>query len=514
MSEKFLYERRIKSNPKLNIWMAFPAIYNFGMSSLGYLSIFKTLDKQEDYSVERIFSDTKQTAMKADDIDLLGFSMSFEIDFLMIFKILDKFKIPLKAEDRGGNYPLIFAGGPVLSANPEPFCEFFDFIMVGDAEEITKITECIKENKDKPKKELLEILSKLDGIYIPSLPKTNVKKITSKIPSCITTPILTEKSYFSNTYIIELVRGCPQKCGFCMASYLNLPVRFAKYEQIIENIDFGLKHTKKIAFLGALIAAHPRFDDICKYVYDRIQQGEKIELSVSSLRADSISETVVKTLVAGGQKHSTIAIEAGSDRLRKLINKNLSEEQIIKSVAIAKEFGLKGLKIYAMIGLPTETQEDIDAFITLAKKLKQENKGFDLTFAFSTFVPKAQTPFQFAPREGIKSLEKKYEYLKKHLSKLGIKVRVSSVKWDWVQAIISRGDRRLADYLVNVYKDTANLGSFKKTYKKMEKKGLLPPAEYFAQREIGVDENLPWDFILTSTCKKELIKEYKKLLPV
>jgi len=527
--ETFLYEHQTKSSPELNIWCAFPGIYNFGMSALGYMAIFKMLDLQKKYFVERIFSDTNpdETKLRATDIDIFTFSMSFEFDFLTVFKILEKFEIPLKAKDRNENHPLIFAGGPVVSANPEPFCEFFDIIMPGDGENIVEIMDCIKDNKSLPRKELFQKLDALNTtVYIPSLTEYNpithevtkngkkfeIKKNCVPLANCISTPILTEQSYFSNTYIIELVRGCPQRCGFCLASYLNLPVRFASYEQIIQAIDNGLKHTEKIAFLGALIAAHPRFDDIFKYIYDKIQSGTNIELSVSSLRADSISPQVVKTLVAAGQKHTTIAIEAGSDRLRKVINKNLTEEQILKTARIARENGLKGLKIYAMIGLPTETQQDLQEMVELAKKLKKENKGFDLTFSFASFVPKAHTPFQFCPRESTKSLEKKYEYIKKQFHSLGIKARCSSVKWDYIQAIFSRGDRRLNEYAQRVYRDVGNIGSFKTIYKQMKKEKLLPEPDYYALREIPFDEITPWDYIKTFTAKEDLIRENKRLL--
>lgn len=526
--EIFLYKQIPKNNPELKIWSAFPGVYNFGMAALGYLSIFKLLDLQENYLVERIFSDTnaEKTKLRVEDVDILSFSMSFELDFLNIFKIMEKFNIPFKSKDRNETHPLLFAGGPVVSANPEPFCEFFDIIMPGDGENIVEIMECIRKNKSLPKKELLQKLDSLNTVYLPALTEYNpqthevtksgekyeIKKNCCPLSNCLCTPILTEQSYFSNTYIIELVRGCPQKCGFCLASYLNLPLRFAPYEQIIENIETGLKHTNKIAFLGALISSHPKFDDICKYVYDKIQQGQNIELSVSSLRADSISPQIIKTLVAAGQKHSTIAIEAGSDRLRKVINKNLTEEQILETVRIAKENGLKGLKIYAMIGLPTEIQTDIDEMIELAKKLKKENKNFDLTFSFSSFVPKAHTPFQFCARESTKSLEKKYEYIKKHFNLLGIKTRLSSVKWDYIQALFSRGDRRLNEYAQRVYLAGGNIGAFKTVYKQMKKEELLPEADYFALREIDFNEATPWDYIKTFTSKENLISENKRLL--
>ena len=525
MSDIFLYNVPPKE-PELNIWMAFPAMQSFGMSSLGYMSIVKMLDQRKDFYVEKIFTDTNKPILAPTSVDIMGFSVSFEIDFLGIFKIMDNFKIPFKYKDRDENYPIIFGGGPVLTANPEPFAEFFDFIIIGDAEDIDKnLIDVIKTNKHLPKNEILKVISKIEGIYVPSLTKFTtgegvrlqnndalmVKKITSKLENCISTPVLSDKSFFANTYIIEVVRGCPQRCGFCLASYLNLPTRFCDYKKIIENIDIGLKYTNKIALLGALITAHPQFEDICKHILERKKDVPDLELSVSSLRADSISPIIIKTLVECGQKHSTIAIEAGSERLRKLINKNLTEAQIFETVRIAKENGLKGLKVYAMIGHPTETQADIDEMVKLAKKLKKTYKDFDFTFAFATFVPKAHTPFQFCSRESTKSLEKKYEYLKKEFHKIGVKIRTSSVKWDYWQALLSRGDRRLADYLIQVYQEGGNLGAFKQSYKSFNNKGLLPNSDSFALSGYNFDKILPWDFVDMTPSKDLLIKENERL---
>lgn len=527
MSDIVLYDIPQK-NPQINIWMAFPAMSSFGTSSLGYMSIVKRLDMRSDYYVEKIFTDTVNTKLRPSDVDVMGFSVSFEIDFLGIFKILENFNIPFKSCERDESFPLVFGGGPVLSANPEPYCEFFDFIIIGDAEEIdTEIIDVIKNNADLPKNRKLLELSKVKGIYVPSLTKYDVKqgvtslngepfeveKISSPLNECITTPVLSDKSFFANTYVIEIVRGCPQRCGFCIASYLNLPSRFCDYDKIIEKIDEGLKYTNKIALLGALITAHPQFDDICRYILKRKHSDVlDLELSVSSLRADSISPVIIQTLVECGQKHSTIAIEAGSERLRKLINKNLTETQIFDTVKTAEQYGLKGLKIYAMIGHPTETFEDIEAFVILAKKLKQQFKTFEFTFSFSTFVPKAHTPFQFCERESIKNLESKYEYLKKEFHKLGVKIRTSSVKWDYWQAVLSRGDRRLADYLIAVYKNGGNLGAFKQSYNEIKKTANLPSSDFFALNKKEQNEILPWDFIKTIPYKSGLIAEYNRLL--
>ena len=516
-----------EKNPEINIWMSFPAAKSFGLAALGCMSIVKTLDMRSDYFVETIFTDTTSKRLKPSEVDIFGFSLSFDLDFLGLLKILDDCSSPFYSKDREETDPLVFAGGPALMANPEPFAEFFDFIIIGDAEHIdTDFIDTIKENKQLKRKEKLELLSQKDGIYVPSftkyepqkgVTKTNgeklsITKISAPLEKCIATPVLSENSFFSNTYVIEVERGCPRKCGFCLASYLNMPVRFCAYEKIIEKIDEGLKYTNKIALLGALITAHPDIEKICKYILKKKEEIPDLEMSVSSLRADTVSPLIIQTLVACGQRHSTIAIEAATERLRKIINKNLTEEQIFETVKTAQGNGLKGLKIYAMIGLPTETDEDIQGFVSLAKKLKNAFKNFDFTFSFGTFVPKANTPFQYCERESTKSLEKKYEYLKKEFNKLGIKIRTSSIKWDYWQALISRGDRRLAPFLVKVYQNGGNLGTFKQTYKEMEKQKLLPPSEEFALKKHDIHEVLPWDFLKTLPSSDALIKEYTRLL--
>ena len=235
MTNLVLYDIPQK-DPKINIWMAFPAISSFGMSSLGYMSIVKTLDLRSDYFVEKIFTDTTNTLIRPQDVDVMGFSVSFEMDFLGIFSILDKHKIPLKSKDRDESHPLIFAGGPVLTANPEPYSDFFDFIIIGDAENIdTNIIDYIKNNIELSKAEKLDILSKQKGIYVPSLTVFDeakgvlkadetpacVEKITSQLSSCISTPVLSENSFFANSYVVEIVRGCPQRCGFLIAPHVK-----------------------------------------------------------------------------------------------------------------------------------------------------------------------------------------------------------------------------------------------------------------------------------------------------
>lgn len=558
-NEIFLYEKQLKKNYDFNMWFFFPGPESFAMSSLGYLWLFREIDLSEGVDIERVYADTKTTRIMRDKINLIGMSFTFDMDFLEIFKFLEWNKYELKAKNRKETDPLIFAGGPVITSNPEPYKEIFDFFIIGDGESSpdgvfchqqpqddnnssrtagnspdwvlchhtpqddnnstrtaesssdrvgvnTIAVEICKKLQGRPKQEILEALSKIEGIYVPSIEQKSVKKLTKKLSQCIYTPILSDKAFFPNTFILEVERGCANRCGFCLASYMNLPIRFVEFNQIIDSIELGLKHTNKIALLGAQITAHPRFKDICKYIENKIDNGEEIDMSVSSLRVDSFIPEIVNTLVKAGQKNLTLAIEAGSERLRKVINKNLTEEQIYAAIDVAKECGLKGIKFYGMIGLPTETQADIEEIVNLSKRIKERYKGFEISFGFSTFVPKANTPFQWFGRENEKSLEAKANYLKKELHKLGIQISVSSAKWDYYQALLSRGDVNLTDYLIEVYKQGGKLGAFKKAAKE-----LKINTDYYATETYAYDKNLPWDFIEIRPGKAFLIEESKRL---
>ncbi len=493
---------------KLVFWFCYPAINSFALSSLGYLWLLKDAEMLPDVCVEKVATDTQTTHFSPAQVDLMAFSFSFDLDFLNIFKMLEKYNIPLRAAERNENHPLIFCGGPVVSANPEPYRDFFDFFIIGDGEDVNRqAIELIRDNKNLERAQILNLLAKIDGVYVPSLSPTVVKKSTKKLAQCIYSTILSEEAFFPNTFIIEVERGCANCCRFCLASFLNLPIRFVPLNELKRIIDLGLKHTNKIALLGAQISAHPQFKELCAYIYEKALKNREIEMNFSSLRVDAITPDVIKTLVLTGQKNSTLAVEAGSERLRKVINKNITEEQIFSAVKIAKENGLKGLKFYAMIGLPTETQEDIDALISLAKRLKSATPGFDISFGISTFVPKAHTPFQWFGRENIKSLEKKTLYLKKEFHKLGINAGISSAKWDYWQAVLSRGDSTFTQFLIDVYKLGGNTGAFKKSAKQNEIN-----ADFYAEETWNIETELPWDFIeLPAPPKSFLQEEFLKI---
>ncbi len=498
--EKVLYKPN-NSKDGYKLWMAYPACEAFALASLGYMWLSKIADETEGINSERVYTDSSLVTLAPEAI---AFSMSFDFDFMGVFELLEKHNIPFLTKERDENLPIIFAGGPVITTNPEPYKNFFDFMIIGDGEEVfIKILEVLKLEKSKT--DTLSELSKIEGVYVPQISSSKVKRNTEKLNNVIYTPIVSDKSYFKDTFIIEVSRGCMNRCAFCTASYLNMPFRNYEYKKIISAIDLGLEYTNKIALLGAQISAHPQFKEIMKYMSDKIDSGHEIELGISSLRTDSVSPELVKTLVKGGQKTSTIAIEAASERLRKFINKNLKEEQILNAVKISRENGLKGLKIYSMIGIPTETQEDINEFLNLAKKIKAENKGFEITFSFSTFVPKPQTPLQWAKREDTKSLEKKQKFLEKEFAKLGIGTKFSSAKWDYWQTLLSRGDENLTEFLISVYKNGGKNGAYKSALKELKNSNLK------AINGFEFEDSLPWDFIENYPPKNLLINEYVRL---
>ena len=485
-----------------NLVMAYPAVESFALSSLGYLWLYKIADTKEGINALRVSTDNISVNTK--NVNAISFSMSFDFDYLGVLDILEKLKIPFFSKDRDQSYPLIFVVCSVLTTNPMPYAAFFDFIILGDGEEAFSQALDILMLK-LSKEDTLKRLSVLEGVYVPSLNDKTVKRASVSLNNVIYTPLISDNSYFKNTFIIEVSRGCMNRCAFCTASYINLPYRYYDYEKIIECIELGLKYTNKIALLGAQISAHPRFNDIMKYISDKISNGVSIELGISSLRTDAISDEVIQTLVKGGQKHTTIAIEAASERLRKFINKNLKEEQILNAVKIARDNGLKGLKIYSMLGIPTETDADISEFLSLAKKIKAENKGFNIEFSFSTFVPKPQTPLQWSKREDTKSLEKKQKYLEKELSKIGVDSKFSSAKWDYWQTVLSRSDENITPLLIEVYNSGGNIGAYKSAFKNLGI-DISKSIDGF-----DFDEPLPWDIVESNPSKEHLKNEYKRL---
>jgi radical SAM superfamily enzyme YgiQ (UPF0313 family) len=511
VKELFTYDVPAKGVDALDIYCCFPSTYYVGMSSLGFLNIFYNLDKLDFVRPHRIFTDSNP--FKPDPQALMCFSFTFELDFLQIFKLLDKLKIPLKREDRDEEYPLIFAGGPVATANPEPYADFFDFFIIGDGDELAeKVAKRFHETKNLSRELKLLELAKIDGIYIPEFfevsysPDSTVKKITAikgyennivnKINfndrnKCVFSPIITSNTVFSDTFIIEIERGCSQKCHFCIASYLNLPVRCVNTDKILKTIDHGLKYTRKLGLLGALITEHPDIEEIFEFIYAKHKENP-IKLTTTSLRADRINEKIAKILHDCNQKQITISIEAGSERLRNSINKRLSAENIFNCIKICHENNIKSIKIYGMTNLPEEEVEDIEDMINIIKKINRLYPSMEVILSLNSFIPKAHTPFERKKVENYSESKRKMEYIKKQLIHKN-KVRISSSRWDALQAMLSRGDRRLSKVLIKAYAYGSTLGSFNRAFKDYSE--LTPELSWYATRERKPEETLPWDHI-------------------
>lgn len=540
--ERRLYSPPLQKDPKIKVCWSYPADYVIAMSSLGYLNLFKQLDMDPEIEVRRTYTDQLlpnqlESNHSSQPDDWVGFSFSFELDIFNILKTLKALGIQTKAADRTEEDPLVFAGGPVVMTNPEPYADFFDFFLIGEGEGLMEDLKAaylkLKDACGSRLELLAELAKQVQGLYVPSLYEVTYKSSQGPIASIqpklegipfpvqkrflslkemettlATSPILTANSIFSDIFLVEVVRGCAHRCRFCLASYSMLPARGAGLEAIQAAIEEGLKHTPKIGLVGALIADHPEFEALCEKLLERMKQGEAIRLSSASLRADTLSPVIAQTFKQGGQNQLTIAVESGSEWLRRRINKNLKETEIFKAAETVYQAGLRGLKIYGMVGLPDETDEDIDAMADLMRRLKKAFPKLEFHLGCSSFVPKAATPFQWMPRLENSTIDKRFERLRKGTLKT-CDFRPSSTKWDFVQAVFSRGDRRLAPVIERYGEIGASYGSLNRAVKALRAEGRIdfPNLEWYALRERPETEILPWDVLHLGVDKAILYKE-------
>lgn len=497
--EKFLF-RRLSGGP-LQVLNCFPNTYEVGMASLGYQNIFKLYASNPKTHSFRYFTNFHEIHPK--EIDLITFSVSWELDFINILEIFRQLNIPFKASERGPEHPLVLGGGPVLTANPEPWAEFFDLIAIGDCENntdqiIDTALDVIASN-DKA----LNLFSQIPGIYVPSL-NNKVERQKSSNKQLQMSSVIAPSSCWQDVGLLEVVRSCPEMCRFCLASYLALPFRVPEFESnLLPKVEELLKHTKNIGLLGASVTQHPEFIDLLKYLVDH---PLKPNVQVASMRASTITEEMCELLVKCGIKNLTIAIESGSERLRNIINKKLPQEAIYNAINFANQSGMKQVKLYGMVGLPYERDEDIEATIELLSNLKKtiSHNSLKLIWGCSIFTPKAQTPFQ---DYGIDpSSEKKLQKIIKALRPLGVEVREESYKWAQVQALISRGDRSISDLLIKVYQSkNTGFGIYKKLTDPVKYKHFV--FDTWDSEKPGF--KYPWH-LLVSEKQSKMLEEHKQ----
>ncbi|MBN2077059.1 MAG: radical SAM protein [Dehalococcoidales bacterium] len=486
---------------RLPVALVYPNSYYIGMSNLGIHTIYKLLNDYDNVVCERIFLEqpskgnfasplSLESERPLSDFSVIAFSVTYELDYFNVVKILKSSGLPLYATDRDESHPLVIAGGPCITANPMPLEPFFDCLCIGEAEAILPnmlpvLQEGVGENRDT----LLKSLGKLPGIYVPQETQdmpvkrqwlTNLDSFQSH------TAVLTPNTELGNLYLIEAERGCGHSCQFCMVSTIFSPMRYRSVNSILEQAGEGLQYRNRIGLVGPAVSEHPQFEEILSGLrqYDA-------EISVSSLRIKPLPESAVAELVKGKARMIALAPEAGSQRLRSLIKKGIDEEDIIRAMRKVAEYGIRQFKLYFMIGLPTETDEDVEAIVKLTLKCRQilENisPGCRITLSISPFVPKAGTPFQHQPMGEVDVLNNRVANLKKQLTPKGISIKADSPAWSRVQGVLARGDTRLAEVLVDI--ENLTLSGWKKA---LVRKGL---EERYYLREIPRDEIVPWSMI-------------------
>ncbi|MEM6835975.1 MAG: radical SAM protein [Cyanobacteria bacterium P01_C01_bin.120] len=519
--ERLLFTPATPSNQATPVIFAFPNEYSIGITSLGYQIIWAMLVQRSDLDVARWFTDGHEPLPSR--AELLGVSISWELDYANILTMLESLDVPILTCDRGNEHPLIFGGGPVLTANPEPFAAFFDVVLLGDGEVVLDaFIDAYQTVRDGDRTTQLRRLAQVPGVYIPALyeptyvsptgPLASIQPVDTDIPPLIekqtyrgntlsTSSVVTEKAAWENIYMVEVVRSCPEMCRFCLASYLTLPFRAASVtDSLIPSVEKGLAVTNRLGLLGASVTQHPAFDDLLEYLNQA--QFDDVRLSLSSVRTNTVNEKLTSTLTRHGAKSITIAIESGSERVRQIVNKKLATDDIRAAAVNAKAGGLNALKLYGMAGIPGEELADLEATAELMLELKKAVPGLRLTLGCSTFVPKAHTPFQWY---GVNpQAEKRLKLLQKRLRPKGIDFRPESYNWSVIQALISRGDRRLTPLLLQVREFGDSLGSYKRAFKAL--KGQLPPLDFYVHEHWERDQILPWEHLQGPLPKATLLK--------
>ncbi len=526
---------------RLTVCLVYPNHYATGMSNLGFQAVY-TLCNAFPYIVcERAFlpgpaevkeyhkSGTRLLSLESQrpltDFDVIAFSVSFENDYLNIPAVFQLAGIPPLAADRDDSLPLIIAGGAALFMNPEPVADFLDLVCVGEGEVILpKLLNLLRSREDVDRRVLLDEVAGLPGIYVPSrfgisylqghgaeirslvgLSSTVRRQWDNDIgSSVVASSLYAPDMEFSDMHLVEVSRGCPRGCRFCAAGFIYHPFRQRSLEVLKEEVVRGLQIQPRIGLVGAAVSDYRHLNELCRFV---LEKGGKV--SMSSLRIDSLDESLLDILHASGHKTVALAPEGGSQRLRDLIRKGITEEQILTACDIVIGGDILNLKLYFIIGLPTETHQDLEEMVSLVEKIRQrviaaakKNRRLgSIVLSVNPFVPKPFTPFQWCGMEPCASLEKKYAFLRRAVGRLSnVKIQFESLREAFLQALLSRGDRRLAPFLVKAYQ----LGNWKRAAKE-----LKLDMESLVTRTIPLDEILPWD-VLNGGEREHLVREYER----
>jgi radical SAM family uncharacterized protein/radical SAM-linked protein len=548
---------------KVRVNIAFPDLYEIGISNLGQRILYHVINTaSDDFLADRSYApdlDFKELLIKnniplygvetykpLDEFDIIAFSLQYELNFPTFLTMLDMGNIPVESKERKEKHPLVIAGGP-CTLNPEPVADFIDAFIIGDGEDIlVEVLETVKKSKQqaKSREETLKALSKIEGIYIPrfynspedfSMPKPISSEYPEKINKRIVNfdskkyPVSFPVPFSSSVHdraVIEIRRGCGRMCRFCQSCFANLPVREREPQEIIELTEKILNNTGYDEYsLLSLSSSDYRNIEPLVCELNNIHASSGASISLPSQRADAFSVDLANEVQSVRKSTLTFAPEAGSQRLRDVINKNLNEDQIINAVLSAYKSGWHSVKLYFMIGLPTETFEDLDEIINLINKIKESgrnlkneaglHKHLDITCTISIFVPKTFTPFQWFGQDDLETINDKVRYLKNKIKFVkGVKLNCHETFVSHLEAVFARGDRSLGKLIKKVWQKGAYLDAwtehFDKRFWNEAAEELNINFHDYSTKKIMLDSELPWDIINVGIDKKWLIDEYKK----
>lgn len=523
--------------------LAYPNSYFVGMSNLGFHIVYDVLNRRPDTACERFFlpdgreldeyrrTQTPLLSMETQsplaEFAVVGFAVSFEMDYFHLLDMLAAGRVPVLASERGESDPLVIAGGPCATFNPEPLALFVDAFIIGEGEEtVGRFMDAYHGAKAEgaARKEILRRLAHIPGVYVPSLyehtykdsgaldairpvggapPRVERQWVKNLDDYPAHTVVVTDETEF-NLYLIETARGCGRHCRFCMAGYCFRRPRNRSLSVLKEMVKAAKAYGKRIGLMGAAISDYPEIDALSEYIL-----SEGLTMSVASFRADSVTKTMIRSLAESGMQTITLAPEAGSARMRAVVNKGIEEEHLFRAMDLGMSAGIRHYRLYIMIGLPYEIDEDIDAIAELANRLKDyleahASKG-TLTLSVNPFIPKPFTPFQWVPMADKKYVEAAFKRLKKlAYSRKGVELIAEPVKSAYIQGVLARGDRRVSGALYRAHQ----MGGSKAFHRAMKEEGL--EEAFYLHREYGRRDALPWDVLDMGIKKEYLYEEWKR----
>ena len=553
----------VKKDPEqvsVRFGFAFPDTYEIGMSYMGMQILYNILNRNEKIYCERIFAPaedmealmreegrklfTLETFTPVDELDIVGFTLQYELSYTNVLNILDLSGMPLHSADRGEEFPVIVAGGP-CAYNPEPLADFIDLFMIGDGEELLEQV-CLLKMECDSKKEFLQRACKLQGVYVPAFyePIYNedgtikeIKKLYEEAPDRVKRAVVEDldKAEFPvknivpfidtvhDRCVVETFRACTRGCRFCQAGMIYRPVRERKKETIENLAKEQLANTghEELSLLSLSTSDYSQFEPLATDLMKMCGENN-VSLSLPSLRLDSFSFQVLQEIQKYRKSGLTFAPEAGSQRLRDVINKNITEENIFSAVEQAIELGWEHIKFYFMDGLPGETYEDLDGIGKIASdimdlnfKLKGRRGGrFRVTVSVSNFVPKAHTPFQWAAQDRPEEFRAKHDHLAKQLHIKGVTFNYHETKTSNLEAIFARGDRKVCRLLEHAYHLGCKFDGWTEYFKPQLWEQAFAETgtdlDFYAYRERDYEEILPWDIIDPLISREFLIRENEK----